>query len=281
MELLILCPQWGHEHLPFEEFCEKVKAAGYDGIETWLPLEKSERHTMARCLERHQLFFVSHQHQAAGENINAFCRSYNEWLHISSECAPLFINSHSGRDFFSFDDKLKILDTAAAFSAKTGIDVAHETHRGRLFYCPADADQLLSARPQTKLTADFSHWVCVSESLHLEGFKDILQTAINLSHHIHCRVGFAEGPQIPDPRSLFWQKEVDVFLYWWRAIAHCQKNNGKRWLTMTPEFGPPPYLWTDPSSNKPIANQWEINRYIKDLLRQQLAPELRNENQPD
>ncbi|MEO8943748.1 MAG: hypothetical protein ABI297_04030 [Ginsengibacter sp.] len=31
MQLKILCPQWGLEHLQVEDFFSKVKNAGYDG----------------------------------------------------------------------------------------------------------------------------------------------------------------------------------------------------------------------------------------------------------
>ena len=43
MKLLILCPQWGHEHLPLEDFFSKVKKAGYDGIDTWVSEDINER----------------------------------------------------------------------------------------------------------------------------------------------------------------------------------------------------------------------------------------------
>jgi len=42
VKLIILCPQWGLEHLPIEDFFLKVKEAGYDGIDTWLPEEASK-----------------------------------------------------------------------------------------------------------------------------------------------------------------------------------------------------------------------------------------------
>jgi hypothetical protein len=35
METKILCPQWGLEHLPAEDFFSTVKNAGYAGVDTW------------------------------------------------------------------------------------------------------------------------------------------------------------------------------------------------------------------------------------------------------
>jgi len=37
-------------------------------------------------------------------------------------------------------------------------------------------------------------------------------------------------------------------------------------LTITTEFGPPPYLPTIPFKNVPVADQFEISHYMKGLL---------------
>ena len=122
-----------------------------------------------------------------------------------------------------------------------------------------------------RITADLSHWVCVSES-YLENFKVELDEAIRRAEHIHARVGFIEGPQIPDPRSSFWQEEVAFFLELWKRILIYQQTKGTEVFTITTEFGPPPYLWTDLKDNSPIADQWEINVFMKDLLKERFDP---------
>jgi hypothetical protein len=43
-------------------------------------------------------------------------------------------------------------------------------------------------------------------------------------------------------------------------------------LTITTEFGPPPYLPTIPFKNVPVADQFEINSFMKDLLRDRYLP---------
>jgi len=37
MNIQILSPLWGHEYLPLPTFIEKIRAAGYHDIETWVP----------------------------------------------------------------------------------------------------------------------------------------------------------------------------------------------------------------------------------------------------
>ncbi len=265
MELKYLCTQWGQEHLKTEDFFAKVKDAGYDGVDTWLPEDKIERNKFIRLLNEHDLSIVSHQHQAKGNSINEFCKSFEYYLQVSSECNPILINSHSGRDYFSLDEQLQVIDTAQNFSVKNSIRVVHETHRGRIGFGPVNTRELFNLRPDMKITADFSHWVCVTES-YLENFQNELAEAILRAEHIHARVGFTEGPQIPDPRISFWQVQVKFFFKIWERIFTYQESIGTEVFTVTPEFGPPPYMWTNINDNEPVASQWDINLFIKKLL---------------
>lgn len=164
MKLLMLCTQWGHENLPVEEFFIKVKEAGYDGVDTWLPEDKNERNNFISLLNKYQLAIVSHQHQAKGNSINEYIKSLEYYLALSLECNPLLINSHSGRDYFTLDQQLNVIDTIEEFSVKNNITIAHETHRGRIGFSPYNAMDLFKLRLEMKITADFSHWTCVTES---------------------------------------------------------------------------------------------------------------------
>jgi sugar phosphate isomerase/epimerase len=269
MKLLFLCPQWGHEHLPLEAFFQKVKAAGYDGIETWVPAKKEERRTFFRLLQQYSLCFVGHQHQAEGNTMAVFCKSFEHHLQLTMECGPLFINSHSGRDYFTLEEQLQVIDTAENFSQKANIRVLHETHRGRLAWCPSNAMALFQNRKNMRINADFSHWVCVTES-YLENYALILEEAICRSAHIHARVGHLEGPQVPYPALPQGRQAVDFFLSVWKRIIHHRQAAGDTKFTITPEFGPPPYMWTD-SRNKPVADQWQQNLWMKNLLLKSVA----------
>jgi hypothetical protein len=46
---------------------------------------------------------------------------------------------------------------------------------------------------------------------------------------------------------------------------------GSSVLTITPEFGPPNYMHTLPYSNAPVADVWEVNVYMKELLAEALT----------
>lgn len=270
MDIKILCPQWGQEHLDEEAFFAKVKDSGYDGVDTWVPESQKDRNRFVRLLSEYDLSMVSHQHQAKGQTINEFCKSFEYYLNLSLESNPILINSHSGKDSFTLDEQLRVIDTAENFAIKKNIIVAHETHRGRIGFGPVNSRELFGFRPKIKITADFSHWVCVTES-YLEDFEKELDEAIKRTEHIHARVGFTEGPQISDPRNSYWEREVNFFLEIWARILERQQSIGTEVFTITPEFGPPPYMWVKLNDNEPVSNQWDINVFMKDLLKEKFS----------
>lgn len=267
MEIKILAPLWGHEHTDITAFCHRIKEAGYDGIDAWIPDNPAVQRQLFEALEKEELLLISHQHQAHGRNFEDFKASFYHYLEFSMQGGPILINSHTGRDYFTLEQNLALIDIAAEFSEKNGIVVAHETHRGRVGFHPGVMQDYFDARPELVITADLSHWVCVSESF-LENFQDPLEQAIARARHIHARVGFEEGPQIPDPRAPEWKHALDHFTGWWDRMVERRRQEGAKMVTFTTEFGPVPYLPTIPFKNEPVADQFEINVFMKDLLRQ-------------
>lgn len=270
MKIEIFCPYWGMEDIPFERFLENVKEAGFDGVEIWLPEKEKDIQKVPGLLEAYKLKVIAHQHQAEGKSIAEFCNSLGYYLQRSLELNPVRINSHSGRDYFRLEEQLRVLDAAFAFSAQTGMPVFHETHRGRIGFSPYNFQELFLQRPEIQITADFSHWTCVTESL-LQHQEPILQQAINRSFHIHARVGYEEGPQVPDPRLPLWAPYTVRFFEFWKRIVQARVTGGDELLTITTEFGPPPYMWISPESGKPVNHPFELNCYMKSLLREAFA----------
>lgn len=266
MKLLILCTRWGLVDMPLEDFFSKVIDAGYDGMDTWVPEDAIERKEFLRLLHKYSFPIVCHEFHAKGSDIKEFCRSYEYYLNLSMECNPLLINSHSGKDYFTTDEQLKVIDTAQEFSIKKNITIAHETHRGRIGFSPYNAMDLFSLRPEMKITADFSHWVCVTES-YLENCLETVDEAIKRTEHIHARIGHTESPQITDPRAKEWHYATGIFLEWWDKIIEYKIKKADEVFTITPEFGPPPYMVTLPSTGMPIADNFEINNYMKNELK--------------
>ena len=118
---------------------------------------------------------------------------------------------------------------------------------------------MLGALPELRLTCDFSHWCVVCERLPDD--EAALSLAIQHARHLHARVGYAQGPQVPDPRAPEYETELLAHESWWRRIAAAVAARGEV-VTATPEFGPDGYLHHSPFSNQPVADLAEINRWM-------------------
>jgi len=265
MKIKILSPLWGHEHLELPVFLDKIRMAGYDGIDTSIPTKAIKKKQLLDYLQKHEMCIVAHEYQAEGRNFTEFKESYKKNLYYCAESNPVLINSHTGRDYYSLEQNLELIDIAQEVSEKTGFIIAHETHRGRIGFSPFVIKDYFKARELFSITADFSHWVCVSESF-LEGFSETLSEAITRTRHVHARIGYEQGPQVPDPSAPEWNYAMIYFLTWWDKIVISGLQQQREVLTFTTEFGPPPYLHTIPFTKEPVANQFEINCFMKDVL---------------
>ncbi|WP_145036507.1 hypothetical protein [Paenibacillus sp. Y412MC10] len=97
-----------------------------------------------------------------------------------------------------------------------------------------------------------------------------VKLTISRSVHIHARVGYDQGPQVPHPAAPEYQQELLTHTRWWREIYQHRSKEGAECLSVTTEFGPPNYLHTLPFSNEPVANLWEVC----DWMRQFIAAEI-------
>lgn len=86
---------------------------------------------------------------------------------------------------------------------------------------------MLAAHPDLKLCADLSHFSCVAESNPYEGEINKVVAALTPAvRHVHARVGFEEGPQIPDPRTPTWSSYMEGYKVWWKGIYEAAKVRG-------------------------------------------------------
>jgi hypothetical protein len=182
---------------------------------------------------------------------------------------PLYINCHSGRDFFSYEQNKAFIDHTIQVSKQTGILICHETHRSRILYSAPVARQFIEKIPELKITFDVSHWCNVHESL-LQDQQETIDLTLSRVEHIHARIGHQEGPQINDPRAPEWDEIVKAHFAWWDKIVERKKRDGER-LTILTEFGPPNYMPTLPYTRQPLADQWAINVHMMQLLRKRYA----------
>ncbi len=265
--LLIFATNWGFSG-SWDEFCAKVKKAGYDGIEVWWPTDEKDRTILFDALHKYDLKygflfasgekdFVKHESQFKKNLVDA-CKT-----------KPVYMNGHSGKDYFTIDQKEKLIALANGVSAETGVPVYHETHRGRALYSAPVTAELMKKIPNLRLTLDISHWCNVHES-YLGDQEETIALALDRTDHIHARIGHPEGPQVGDPRAPEWKQAVEFHFAWWDKVVAAKKKTGKQ-MTFLTEFGPPDYMPTLPYTRQAVANQWDINVHMMEVLRKRYA----------
>jgi len=109
MKVLIGCPWWGLDHLGIEKMLQTISLWGYDAVETGIPESSKEQLLLRKALKDTGLKLVAHQYRAEGEKLENYLVSLQKWLTISAELDPICINSHSGRDYWSFSDNSKVV----------------------------------------------------------------------------------------------------------------------------------------------------------------------------
>jgi len=266
MKINYFCPRWGSENLPWDNFCAKVKAAGYEGVEAAIPFDETEKNEIVRALEKHGLLLLGQYYQSFEKDFGQHAKRFEKYLRHLAGLQPILIDSQTGKDYFTPAQNGKLFALAQQITDETGVRVAHETHRNKALFAAHIARDLLTANPHVRITADFSHWCNVSESL-LEDQEEAVALGISRAIHIHARVGYSESAQVPDPRIENWQTELSAHLSWWDQIVALQVQSGTPVFTITPEFGPYPYMVHHPATNEPIASQWDINVHMMRLLR--------------
>jgi hypothetical protein len=182
-----------------------------------------------------------------------------------SQQRPLYINCHSGKDYFSYEQGRAFINHTSILSKSTGIRICHETHRSRLLYSAPVARNYMENLPDMRVTFDVSHWCNVHESL-LSDQEETVNMTLERVDHVHARIGHQEGPQVSDPRAPEWEAAVKAHLGWWDKIVGIKKQKGET-LTVLTEFGPPDYMPTMPYTRQPLADQWAVNVYMMHLLR--------------
>jgi sugar phosphate isomerase/epimerase len=254
---------WGFNG-SLNSFCEQVKTAGYDGIEMWVPGNAAQRELLLQSVARFDLK-LGLLTGSGKSNFEEHRQDFKQQIDWAIAMNPVYINAHSGKDFFPFSGAEQIVRDTLPPAEKSGIPIYHETHRGRICYNIPTTAALLSSNPDMKLTLDISHWCVVHESL-LKDQKESVDLALSRTGHIHARVGHQEGPQVTDPRAPEWQDAFRAHLAWWDEVVTLKNQKGEA-ITILTEFGPPMYLPVVPYTQQPLASQWDINVYMLHFLR--------------
>ncbi len=243
----------------------RIAGAGFVGVELRVPTDDAraaDRRRLAELLTGHGFGLIA-EVSACGYVIPR--RDATPEEHLADlrrqipralELGPRFINGYHGCDAWSWDEHRRFFAGFLALEREFGIPMTVETHRGRSLFNPWITRDLLREFP-LKLTCDFSHWCVVAERL-LDSELPIIAQCAEHCWHIHARVGYDQGPQVPDPRAPEFADEVAAHERWWDLCWRAQERAGRAGMTLTPEFGNEGYLHHLPYTNVPVADLWDV-----------------------
>lgn len=266
-------PLWGHEG-DLATALGQAREAGFSGIEGALPSgEAPAREFIARLRDSGldyigEISTTGYATPDPGAGVPEHLEAFERILDRTLPAQPRFFSTMAGSDLWSFGQSVEFLSKAFALACDRGVRVGFETHRSRSLYHPVRTRELLGELPPIELTLDFSHWCVVTERLVLDELPEVLELCAARALHLQPRIGYDQGPQVPDPRAPEYSDAVAAHLRWWRSVWEGQRNRGFEVVTMTPEFGPDGYLHLAPFTCEPVADLWELNRYVGALVRE-------------
>lgn len=259
---------WGHEG-SLAQAVDQVVEAGFDGLEAPVPETSEQARTFGETLAKNRLLWIQEVCTTGSyvprrdASIEEHLKDFETKLRSAGQTGlkPEFVNVMGGCDAWPIDGSVRFFSEAQNIADRLGIAVSFETHRGRSFFSPWNTVAILEQVPHIDVTCDFSHWAVVGERLpHIEW--DCIERTAQQARHIHSRVGYDQGPQVPHPAAPEYAEALASHQACWEAVWQSQFERGLDYSYMTPEFGTDGYLHLLPFTQAPIADLWSLNRWI-------------------
>lgn len=272
MQLKLFKTLWGFNG-DYLESLDQALNDGFEGIEGPAPEDESTRAQFAEALSENNLAYIAEITTAGSyvpdrhASLEQHLASLENKLSLSRPLDPLFITCLGGCDAWPENQNVEFFARAMELAREYELLVSFETHRGRAFFNPWVTHRIVQQLPEINLTCDFSHWCVVCERL-IDSEIDIIQQLAPHAHHIHARIGYDQGPQVPNPAAPEYAQALASHQKWWELIWESQKKREYSLITMTPEFGPDGYLHELPFSREPVADLRELNRWMADTERE-------------
>jgi len=248
----------------------------FDGVEGPVPADALSRREFSAKLRAAGVPFIAEittggSYVPETKDTARHLEDFRRKAETSLECSPVFTTVLAGCDAWPLAQSVDFFGRALDIAVELGVIATFETHRSRSTFNPWTTRDLLEQLPALRLTCDFSHWCCVSERLVLDDEPEILALCAERTHHVHARVGYEQGPQVPHPNAPEYRAALNAHERWWSILWSAGERAGRSTFSMTPEFGPDGYLHTLPFSTTPVANLDEINHWMAQRQRDRFA----------
>ena len=205
MQLKTFKTLWGNK-LTTDQACQQAIDAGFSGIEGQAPDNRQQQLGMLSAIQNNGCDYIA-EIVTGGNYVPD--RSWSPQQHLddlkrqldnSMMLEPLFATSITGCDAWEESQSIDFFSQAIELADNYNITLSFETHRSRSLFTPWATRRIVESLPNMKLTADISHWCVVCERL-MDSEMDTIEAIADRVHHIHGRVGYDQGPQVPDPAA--------------------------------------------------------------------------------
>ena len=248
--------------LSYEAICEKVAAAGYDGMAIDLGAgDVAQAREVAPIMARHGLTPL----------IVAFPKtieSLRETLIMSKDFGAPFVDVIGQVMPINVEGMIPVIRSWMDMADEVGIPVQFETHRNCITNDLFTTLSLLDAIPEMRLCSDLSHYVVDREFKLPLSYQEsaMISRILDRADSFQGRVASRQQIQLQldFPQH---QKWVDLFKGWWREGFekwHAQYQDGD--CVFLCELGPPEYAMTD-RNGKELSNRWEEALLIKSWVK--------------
>ena len=95
--LYIFATNWGFNG-DLTSFCQKAKAAGYDGIEMWVPGNATQRDLLLKTVAQFDLK-LGLLTGSGKSNFEEHRNEFRQQIDLAIAMKPIYINCHSGKDY--------------------------------------------------------------------------------------------------------------------------------------------------------------------------------------
>ena len=249
--------------LPYDQVCEMVANAGYNGMAIDLGAgDVAQAHAVRPHMDRHGLTPL----------IVAFPKtveSLRETLIMAMYFGSPFVDVIGQVMPLSLDGMIPIIRQWMDMADEIGVPIQFESHRNCITNDLYSTLCLLDAIPEMRMCADLSHYVVDREFWHPMSERDmgLISRILQRSDSFQGRVASRQQIQLQldFPQH---QKWIDLFKVWWREGLEDWRKRSNGDCIFLCELGPPEYAMTGPDGQE-MSNRWEealqIRRWVQDI----------------
>lgn len=244
--------------LPYDQVCEMVAGAGFDGMAIDLGAsDVATAHAVRPHMEANGLTPL----------IVAFPKtmeSLEDTLHMAADFGAPFVDVIGQVMPIAIKDMVPVIETWMEMSERIGMPIQFETHRNCITNDLFVTLQLLELIPEMRICADLSHYVVDREFWFPLSDADmaLISRVLARSDSFQGRVASRQQIQLQldFPQN---QKWVELFKGWWReGIGSWRDRNDSGDCIFVCELGPPEYAMTGPDGRE-MSNRWQEAQIIK------------------